>query len=157
MVWFWMQCVVVHAQNSASTHRKIADLSRTWSLYAYICILGLPYAYREGGQKFRIWGVPIRIMKLCAYWEQHIYAEPQHKLLFRVVRGGGGDFWAPFWICLCMYVCMFLSIYLLENSNFSKVPELCLSLSRIKIENLSYLHTLPEKLFLLDRSISKVP
>ncbi len=33
-----------------------------------------------------------------------IYAEPQHKLLFRVVRGGGGDFWAPFWFCLCMYL-----------------------------------------------------
>ena len=24
--------------------------------------------------------------------EMAIYAEPQHKLLFRVVRGGGGDF-----------------------------------------------------------------
>ncbi len=28
----------------------------------------------------------------CIHTHGTIYAEPQHKLLFRVVRGGGGDF-----------------------------------------------------------------
>ncbi len=41
-----------------------------------------------------------------------IYAEPQHKLLFRLVREGGGGGWALLWFCLCMYQ----SIYPLENS-----------------------------------------
>jgi hypothetical protein len=121
---------------------------------------------------------------MSPFWN-HIYAEPQHKLLFRVVRGGGGDFWAPFWIYLCMYVSMylssgkfkfferagisslalvnknwenFLSIYstreafFIRSINFESagnlsIPEFCLSLSWIKIEKFSYLHTLPEKLF----------
>ncbi len=42
---------------------------RNWSRYAYG---DSPYAYEEEGQKFHIWGVPVCITKLCAYWEQHI-------------------------------------------------------------------------------------
>ncbi len=43
---------------------------RNWSPYAYG---DSPYAYREEGRKFCIWGIPVRITKLCAHWEQHIY------------------------------------------------------------------------------------
>jgi hypothetical protein len=74
-------------------------------------------------------------------------------------------------LVLSIYLC----IYRLENSNFLKVPEFCLSLSwGIKIERNSYLHTYSTRkaffirsinfesaiityAFLLDRSISKVP
>jgi hypothetical protein len=34
---------------------------------------GLPYAYGQGLLRVRIRGVPVRIMKLCAYGDQHIY------------------------------------------------------------------------------------
>ena len=65
----------------------------------------------------------------CCLSLSEIYAEPQHKLLFRVVRGGGGDFELRFGsVYLSIYVSIYLSIYRLENSNFLKVPELCLSL-----------------------------
>ena len=43
---------------------------RNWSPYAYG---DSPYAYGEEGRKFCIWGVPVCITKLCAYWEQHIH------------------------------------------------------------------------------------
>ena len=45
------------------TRGKTADV-RNWSPYAYE---ESPYANVWGSRKIRIWGVPVRIMKLCAY------------------------------------------------------------------------------------------
>ncbi len=70
---FWCECArwCVHKiLLQRVTNGKIADPSRTWSPYAY---RDSPYTYGEGGQKLCIWGVPICITKLCAYWEQHIH------------------------------------------------------------------------------------
>ncbi len=53
---------------------------------------------------------------------------------------------------------VYLSMYLSSGKFkfFESAGILSLALVN-KIEKTSYLHTLPEKLFLLDRSISKVP
>jgi hypothetical protein len=52
---------------SGSMHdsRKDCSYIRIWSLYAYG---DSPYACKKNC----IWGLPVRIMKLCAYGDQHI-------------------------------------------------------------------------------------
>ncbi len=82
---FWCKCArwCVHKiLLQRVTNGKIADPSRTWSPYAYG---DSPYAYGEGGQKFHIWGVPVRITKLCAYWGQHIRVSFKKKLGSRLI------------------------------------------------------------------------
>ncbi len=73
----------------------------------------------------------------------------------RVGRGGGGDFLAPFWICLCMYLCMYLSPGKLKI--FESAGILSLALVN-KIEKFSYLqHTLPEIFFIRSINFERVP
>ncbi len=43
--------------------------------YAYgdpVRIWESPYAYGQGSLNYSHMGIPVRITKLCAYWEQHI-------------------------------------------------------------------------------------
>jgi hypothetical protein len=61
--------------HSGSTRdsRKDCSYIRIWSPYAY---RDSPYAYGEEGKKSRIWGLPVHLMKLCAYGDQHTFVRP---------------------------------------------------------------------------------
>ncbi len=58
--------------HSGSTCDSMKDRSyiRIWYRYAYG---DSPHAYGEESKTICIWGLPVRIMKLCAYGDQHIY------------------------------------------------------------------------------------
>jgi len=53
--------------------RDLIPICESMHMGIAVCIRGLPYAYGQGLLRVRIRGVPVRIMKSCAYGDQHIY------------------------------------------------------------------------------------
>ena len=53
--------------------RDLIPICESMHMGIAVCIRGSPYAYGQGLLRVRIRGVPVRIMKSCAYGDQHIY------------------------------------------------------------------------------------
>ncbi len=51
--------------------RDLTPICKSMHMGIAVRIWGTPYAYRQGLLRICIWGVPVRIMKLCPYWDLH--------------------------------------------------------------------------------------
>ena len=82
-IWGFVRCLYAYGDISV-TNRMHNEIVSIWEIKSCIPIckimhMGIavriwesPYAYGQGSLNYSHMGIPVRITKLCAYWEQHI-------------------------------------------------------------------------------------